>query len=86
MSSPETARARRRIDPPAAGGPERDQVKAAVKSAAWTICLLAEVLKESEVDWIAASHLARILEGQAEDLKALAWTLLLSSESDLEPQ
>lgn len=74
----------RAVAPSPAG--ERDEVRSAVKSAAWTICLLAEVLKETEVDWTAASELARILEGQAEGLKALAWRLLLSKESDLKLQ
>lgn len=64
----------------------REEVRSAVKSAAWTICLLAEVLKESDVDWRAASELARILEGQAEGLKAQAWRWLLSKHSDLKLQ
>lgn len=65
---------------------EREQVRSAVKSAAWTICLLAEVLKDTDVDWIAASELALILEGQAEGLKGIAWRLLLTSKSDLNLQ
>ncbi len=65
---------------------EREEVRSAVKSAAWTICLLAEVLKDTDVDWIAASELALILEGQAEGLKSIAWRLLLSNTSDLNLQ
>jgi hypothetical protein len=65
---------------------EREEVRSAVKSAAWTICLLAEVLKDTDVDWIAASELALILEGQAEGLKSIAWRLLLTNTSDLNLQ
>lgn len=62
---------------------EREDVKAAARSAAWTVCLLAEVLKAPEIDWAAASQLAGALEDQADDLKSVAWRLLLSDEPDL---